>query len=139
MFLLDTNVISEIRKGKRCDPNVNAWIAAVSGDDLYLSVLVTGEIRRGVERARTADLVRANALESWLRGLDIAFEGRILPVTQEIADVWGRMNAIRTLPVIDGLLAATASVHKMALVTRNSTDVENLGLQVLNPFRTTSN
>jgi len=137
-FLVDTNVISEIRKTTRRDPNVAAWFAAVSGTDLYLSVLVAGEIRKGVERARKTDPVRAQALDSWLIGLDSVFFGRILPVTSEIADEWGRMNAIRPVSTIDGLLAATAKVHRLTLATRNTSDVVGLGVQILNPFEATA-
>lgn len=133
-YLVDTNVISEIRKGGRCNAHVAAWYASVGGDDLYLSVLITGEIRKGVELARRSDAARAQALETWLLGLAHVFAGRILPVTGDIADEWGRMNAVRPVPVIDGLLAATASIHRLTFVTRDTGDVEGLGVSLLNPF-----
>lgn len=133
-FLIDTNVISEIQKGARCDAKVAAWYATVSGDQLYLSVLVAGEIRKGVELARRSNPQRAKALETWLAGLRQVFAGRILAISDAIADEWGLLNAVRPVAVIDGLLAATAKVHKLTLVTRNTSDVAGLGVQVLNPF-----
>jgi toxin FitB len=133
-YLIDTNVISEVRKGARCDTNVAAWYANVSGDQLYLSVLVTGEIRKGAEFARKTDAKRAQVLEAWLAGLRRLFTDRILGVSDDIADEWGRLNAIRPIAVIDGLLAATAKVHRLTFVTRNVSDVAGLGVQVLNPF-----
>jgi predicted nucleic acid-binding protein len=78
MFLLDTNIISEIRKGARCDRNVAAWYGSTEARDLYLSVLVTGEIRRGIERVRARDPERASVFEQWLASIDVAFAGRIL-------------------------------------------------------------
>ena len=133
-YLIDTNVISEIRKGERCDRNVAKWYRAIGNRDIYLSVLVVGEIRRSVERIGSRDAAQARALERWLALVQTSFAGRILPIDQAVADAWGRMCAIRPLPVIDGLLAATAKVHRMTLVTRNYADVADLGADVLNPF-----
>jgi toxin FitB len=133
-FLIDTNIISEIRKKARCDRHVAAWYASIDDGELYLSVIVTGEIRRGIELARRRDPAKADALERWLDAVDAAFGDRILPVDRDVAETWGRMNAERPLPVIDGLLAATAKVHGMTLVTRNAADVAHLGVNVLNPF-----
>lgn len=134
MFLIDTNVISELRKGNRCDARVAAWYAAVEETDLFLSVLVTGEIRKGIELARTRDSEQAVALERWLREVERSFGERILPVDGLVADVWGAMSAIRPIPVVDGLLAATAKTHGLTLVTRNASDVQGLDAAVLNPF-----
>jgi predicted nucleic acid-binding protein len=134
-FLMDTNVISEVRKGMRCDRGVAAWYASVDDNDLYLSVLVTGEIRRGIEQARRRDPARAAFFERWLADVDAAFGERILPIDRAIADEWGRLSAIRTVPPVDGLLAATAKVHGMTLATRNESDIAELGAAVLNPFR----
>lgn len=133
-FLIDTNVISEIRKGERCDRNVAVWYASIEETDLYLSVLVTGEIRRGIERARRRDPRRAAVFERWLADLDTAFRDRILPIDRAVADEWGRLRAIRTVPPVDALLAATAKVHGMTLVTRNETHLVGLSAAVLNPF-----
>lgn len=133
-FLIDTNVISEIRKGERCDRNVAAWYESTDAGLLYLSVLVTGEIRRGIELARRHDAHRAEIFEGWLADLVNAFRQRILPIDRSVADEWGRLSAIRTVPAVDGLLAATARVHGMSLATRNEAHLAGLGAQVLNPF-----
>ncbi len=133
-YLVDTNVISEIRKGNRCNPGVSAWYATVTDGDLFLSVLVLGEIRKGLELIRARDPQQAQALETWLDTITEAFGERALPIETAIADEWGCLNAIRPVPVIDGLLAATAKVHGLTLVTRNEADVAGLGAAVLNPF-----
>ena len=132
-FLVDTNVISEARKGNRANRRLVAWIAA-HRDELYLSVLVTGEIRRGIESIRRRDSTAAGSLERWLRELETSFEERILPVDAAVADRWGRLMAARPLPAIDGLLAATALVHGLTLATRNVRDVAPSGVSAVNPF-----
>ena len=135
MFLLDTNVISEVRKGGRADPNVSDWYAGVGESLLFISSLTIGEIRRGIELARRRrDIDQAEALEAWLQGVTEGFSGRILSVDAQVADTWGRISALRPVPVVDGLLAAIAMAHDMTLVTRNVSDVEGLGVRVLDPF-----
>ena len=134
-WLIDTNIISEVRKGDRCDPNVSAWYASVADEDLFLSTLVLGEIRKGVERARPRDPEKAVALERWLGQVEAAFGDRVLGVDNAIADRWGRMSALRPLAVIDGLLAATAAVNGLTLATRNDRDAAGVGAAVFNPFR----
>ena len=132
-LLLDTNVIGEIRK-RRPHPAVTAWYATVSEDQLFLSVLVVGEILQGVERLRRRDPRQAAVYETWLVRLRRDYGDRILPVTQDVALEWGRLNADRPLPVVDGLLAATARVHGMTLVTRNVADFARSAVTLLNPF-----
>ncbi len=135
MVLMDTNIISEIRKGRRCDAAVAEWYAGVAEGELYLSVLVLGEIRKGAELARRRrDYAQADALESWLQTVAERFAERILPVDAATALTWGRLTALRPLPVIDGLLAATALTQNMILATRNLADFQGLGVQLLNPF-----
>jgi len=134
MFLIDTNIISEVRKAEPCDPNVAAWYAGVDDSDLYLSVLVTGEIRKGIELSRSRDRQKSEALQRWLHMLEQGFGERILPVSFSVADEWGRLGALRTVPVIDGLLAATDNVFDLTLVTRNTDDVAGLEVKILNPF-----
>ena len=134
-FLIDTNIISEVRKGAACDRNVAEWYASIDDGDLYLSVLVTGEIRKGIELLRPRVPTKATALEAWLRELHAAFGDRILPIDRAVADEWGRMSALRPVPVIDGLLAATAKTNRMTLVTRNAVNVAGLGVSLLNPFQ----
>lgn len=133
-YLIDTNVISELRKGARCDVNVAAWYGSIAAEDIFLSCLVLGEIRKGVERSRARDPAQAAALDRWLRDVSTAFQGRVLGIDGVVADHWGRISAVRPVPVIDGLLAATALAHDLTLVTRNERDVSGLGAKVLNPF-----
>jgi toxin FitB len=133
-FLVDTNIISELRKGNRRHPRVGAWYASVREEDLYLSVLVTGEIRKGVEKARAADALRAAALEAWLDEVTESFGARLLDFDGRAADAWGRLSAGRTLPVVDAQLAATAWVHGLTLVTRNTADLAGVGVALFNPF-----
>ena len=134
MFLIDSNIISELHKGPRCDPNVASWFRRARDDELFLSVLVIGEIRQGIERIRTRNPRRAQALETWIDELRESFDDRILPVDERVAQRWGRMNARVLLPVIDSLLAATADAHGLTLVTRNVKDVARSGVRFLNPF-----
>ena len=135
-YLIDTTIISEVRKGRRCDPHVAAWYASIADEDLFLSTLVVGEIRKRVELARARDPDKAAALEQWLRQIEAAFDGRVLGIDNAASDQWGRMSAIRPIPVIDGLLAATAATHGLTLVVRNDRDIAGVGAMVLNPFRT---
>ena len=132
-FLLDTNVISEARK-PRGDTGVKAWISSVDSEELYLSVLVLGEIRRGIELLRRTDQTQANAYELWLQSLTNEYGGRVLPITPEVAEEWGRINVPDYMPIVDGLMAATAKTRNMTLVTRNTADVERSGVRLLNPF-----
>lgn len=133
-YLLDTNIVSEIRKAERADVHVTDWYASVSDENLYLSVLVLGEIRQGVERVRPRDPVAATALERWLARVQDTFGPRILPVSLSVAEEWGRMNSVRPLPVVDSLLAATAKVHGLTLITRNIADIAGTGVACLDPF-----
>jgi predicted nucleic acid-binding protein len=133
-WLLDTNVISELRKGSRANRGVQAWFSTVEDADLHTSVLVIGEIRRGIERLAPRDPPSARALERWARTLETQFADRILPITLEISDSWGRQSPDRPMPTVDGLLAATARHHGLILVTRNVADVGRSGVDVLNPF-----
>jgi toxin FitB len=132
-FLLDTNVLSEVRR-KRPDPNVQAWLAAAPEAELYVSVLVVGEIRQGIERLPRRDRSQALVFETWLSALVRGYADRIIPVTAEVAEEWGRMNVPDPLPVIDGLMAATAKLRGWTFVTRNVADLAGCGVRLLNPF-----
>lgn len=132
-YLLDTNVISEVRKPNG-NPNVRAWFTSVKGTDLYLSVLVVGEIRQGIERLRRRDPAQTSIYDAWLTQLRRDYADRILPITPVVAEEWGRLNVPDPLPVIDGLLAATAHVHGLTIVTRNVADLARTGVPLLNPF-----
>ena len=133
-YLLDTNILSELRKRARCHPNVRRWFATVDDEAIFLSVLVVGEIRHGIELIRRRDEVAARSLDRWLKGLERRFEERILPIGVEICDRWGRIGLDQPLPPIDGLLAASALHHGLTLVTRNTAHAERSRAEVLNPF-----
>ena len=133
-FLLDTNIVAELRKGSRANAHVSAWFASLDPDAIVLSVLTIGEIRRGIESVRRRDRPAARALERWLGRLVVEHRSRILPIDSAIAEEWGRLNVPDPLPVVDGLLAATARVHELTLATRNVKDVARTGAQLLNPF-----
>lgn len=132
-FLVDTNVVSEARR-RNPDEGVRRWFAGTPGRDLFLSVLVIGEIRQGVERLRRRDPSQAGGLDRWLAQLRDEYVDRVLPVTVEVAEAWGRFNVPDPLPAVDGLLAATAHVHGLTLVTRNTADVARTGVRLLDPF-----
>ena len=136
-FLLDTNIISELVKPKP-EANVTEWVENTDESLLYLSVLTLGEIRRGI--AALPQSRRRATLEAWLdKDLRARFEGRILVIDQEVADRWGLLTAAArnsgiVLPVIDGLLAATALEHNLTLVTRDTGQIPSMGVAVFNPW-----
>ncbi|QTD44971.1 type II toxin-antitoxin system VapC family toxin [Ottowia testudinis] len=137
-YLIDTNVLSELRK-KQPDANVVAWMKERPRQSLFLSVLTLGEIRKGVEQL--PDSARKLSLLDWLTvELPNYFVGRLLPVDADVADQWGHLSAKagRPLPAVDALLAATALQHRLTLVTRNTRDFEGLGVDLLNPWETHS-
>ena len=137
-YLLDTNVVSEIRKGVRANSSVVAWLQATEENELFLSVLVLGEIRSGIERIRSRDPRQAQALERWLLDLELNYSDRIVPITAAIADWWGRLSAGDPPSVVDCLMAATALEYDFTLVTRNTHDVARTGVRLLNPFQPSS-
>ncbi|MGZ8181566.1 MAG: PIN domain-containing protein [Methylobacter sp.] len=126
----DTNILSELQKGNRCHADVQRWYAAIASN----AVLMIDEIRLSIERLRRRDAIQAVYLEQKLLAVETLMESHILPITQAIAERWGRLNAPDPLPVIDGLLAATALEQDLTLVTRNVRDVERYGVRWLNPF-----
>lgn len=132
-WLVDTNVLAELRKGERADAQVRAWYASTPAVELYTSVLVLGEIRRGIENLRRRDVPAALAIEHWLGRIVDGFAERVLPVDADVADRWGALNVPNSVPTVGGLLAATAIVHDLVLVTRNVRDVESTGARVLDP------
>jgi toxin FitB len=137
-FLLDTNVVSEIRK-QAPDAGVASWFDSVAPDSLFLSVLVVGEIRHGIESLARRDPAQAEIFERWLGQLVSGYGDRLIPITERIAQVWGRLNVPDPVPVVDGLMAATALVHDWTLVTRNVSDVRSTGVRLLNPFAGSEN
>jgi toxin FitB len=137
-YLLDTNVVSEWTK-PRPNPGVIEWLSQVAEDEVFLSVVTFAELRHGIERLPTGR--RRRRLDEWLRGeLALRFEGRIVPIDGPIADEWGRLVARqeargRPIAAMDGLIAATAQVHALTLVTRNATDFRFSVKAVLNPWK----
>ena len=133
-FLIDTNVVSELRKGERADAGVRAWFDEHKADQLWLSVLVVGELRRGVELLRRWDERAGTRLSEWLDTVTHDFGDRIVPITIEVAERWAALNVPDPVPVVDGMLAATALERDLVLVTRNTADIERTGVAVVNPF-----
>lgn len=133
-WLVDTNVLSELRKGRRADAGVRRWFDEVDDRALFTSVLVFGELRRGVESIRRRDRAAAAGLSRWLDALAERFGDRLLPIDAAVAGRWGELNVPDPVPTVDGLLAATALVHDLTLVTRNVRDVAGTGVRLLDPF-----
>jgi hypothetical protein len=125
--------VSEIRR--RRDPRVSVWADSVMSDQLFLSVLTVGEIRKGIDRLRPRDSSQADVFDRWLSDLRTRFAARILPVTAEVAECWGTMNAARPLSAIDSLIAATARTHSLTVVTGNEADFQGCGVTLLNPWK----
>ncbi len=134
MYLLDTNVLSELRKGRRCHEAVRRWAAATAKDRHCISVLSFGEIRKGIETLRRRSPDQCPAFERWLERLGNDYGQDVLPLSASVIDRWGRLAAERSLPVIDGLLAATALEFRLTVATRNAKDFEGTGVEVVNPF-----
>jgi toxin FitB len=133
-YLVDTNVISELRKGSRANPSVRAWFNGLADEEIFISVLTVGEIRQGIERIRRRDVATATALDSWVGRVVEAHRDRLVPVDRLVAEEWGRMNAPDPLPVVDGLLAATARVAGLTVATRNVADFARAGVDFVDPF-----
>jgi toxin FitB len=133
-FLLDTNVISEIRKRERAHPNVARWVARTPVEEIGTSVMVLAEIRRGIELKRRHDSDQAKSLDRWFSRMRTRLENRVLPIDESIAEAWALLAIPNPLPLIDGLLAATAKVHNLTLVTRNVAHIAPAGVSLLDPF-----
>lgn len=113
---------------------MRAWVEEAAGEGTYLSVLVLGELRQGVARLRARGPAQASALERWLAALEEGFSDRILDVDRAVAHAWGRLDAGERLPTVDGLIAATALVHGLTVVTRDSRPFERVGVPWLDPW-----
>jgi predicted nucleic acid-binding protein len=132
-FLLDTNVVSETRR-KAPDPKVVVWVSQADPSDLFISAMTLGEIAKGVALRAKQSPAQAAGLEQWLAETRTEYANRIVAIDADIAEAWGRLDTKRNLPVVDGLLAATALVRGMTLVTRNVRDVAGAGITLLNPW-----
>lgn len=133
-FLLDTNVLSELRR-RSAAPQVVQWQKSYKLSDFYVSVISLMEIRNGTERVRSKDAVFAGKLDAWYaKRLLPAYEGRILPVTLRVCEIRATFPQDRTLPPLDALLAASAKYHRLTIATRNTKDFEGLGVKLVNPW-----
>jgi hypothetical protein len=133
-YLLDTNVVSALRAGRRGSSSVQRWVHNIADESLFVSILTFGEIRRGIEMLRGRDARQAVAIENWLVRLRDSYGERVLGIDAAVIDLWGRIGARRPYPVVDALLAATALHHGLTFVTRNIKDVADIGVDLLNPF-----
>ncbi|WP_192254972.1 type II toxin-antitoxin system VapC family toxin [Mesorhizobium caraganae] len=131
MYLLDMNIVSDVQRRL---PKPTEWLASVDPTSVSLSVITLGEIERGIIKLRKVDSEKATRLDLWLRELRRDNADRILAVTEDVALAWGRITAGRTRGSADTLIAATALVHDLILVTRNVTDFDDTGVTVLNPW-----
>jgi predicted nucleic acid-binding protein len=137
LYLIDTDVISEVSKGARANPGVRAFLleAARAGTALYLSAVTVGELRQGVEAIRhRGDRPQALRLERWLERMARDFADAILAVDAEAAQVWGRLRVPHAENPLDKQIAATALLHDLTVVTRNVAHYQPTGVRVLNPF-----
>nr|WP_246327199.1 type II toxin-antitoxin system VapC family toxin [Burkholderia guangdongensis] len=135
--MIDTNVISEIRKGPRANKGVRAFFREAEGDasPLYLSVVTLSELRRGVEMIRhRGDARQASMLDTWLATIMRDYASNILSVDAEIGQLWGHLRAPNPQHALDKLIAATALIHDLTVVTRNVDDFANTGVRFVNPF-----
>jgi predicted nucleic acid-binding protein len=133
-FLLDTNIISEIRKRERSDPNVARWVARTPVEEIGTSVIVLAEIRRGIELKRRRDPEQAKSLDRWFARMRTRLGDRVLPIDEPIAEAWALLAIPDPLPLIDRVLAATAKVRGLTFVTRNVGDFARTGVLFLDPF-----
>jgi len=137
MFLLDTNVVSELRKARtgRADPRVTAWASTIPASDLFLSVIVIQELEIGILQAERRDTAQAALLRTWLEDHVLpSFSDRLLPVDAAVARRSARLHVSDPRPYRDGLMAATALVRGMTVVTRNVADFATTGVSLLNPW-----
>jgi toxin FitB len=133
-YLLDTNVLSETRR-RHAEEQVMSFLSAVEPSALYISVLTLGELRKGLVLKKKTDPESAKKLTEWVDGLELGFADRILDIDAATARLWGELSAQRPRPVIDTLLAATAIVHELTFVTRNTSDMQDIKLKLLNPWK----
>ncbi|MBI3898137.1 MAG: type II toxin-antitoxin system VapC family toxin [Gammaproteobacteria bacterium] len=137
MYLVDTNVISEVRKGTRANAGVRDFFKRTAADQspVFLSVVTVGELRRGVELIRhRGDVPQANRLEKWLQQILLNYEDYILDIDSDVAQLWGRLRVPNYENALDKLIAASALIHNLTVVTRNSDDFSKTGVRTLDPF-----
>lgn len=133
-ILVDTNVISELRRGRNADSAVVSWFAAMPPENVFTSVIVLGELRRGIELVSRHDKRQAAALARWYDSVREQLGDRVLMVDEPVMTVWARISTPDVLPAYDGLIAATALHHGLAVATRNTRDYRRTSVQVVNPW-----
>jgi hypothetical protein len=133
-FLVDTNVISELKRGRNAAPAVTAWFATVPAAQIFTSVVVLGEIRRGIELLARRDKPQAEMLERWYASMREQLGTRVLPVDEPVMVMWSRISVPDPLPSYDGLIAATALVHNVTVATRNTADFRRVGVAAVDPW-----
>jgi predicted nucleic acid-binding protein len=136
-YLIDTNVISETRR-KKADEGVMEFIHSQPSAALFISVLTIGELKKGVDIATRLNPAEAIILNQWFSWVKSTYQDRFIEINHEVAEIWGQLSAIRTLPMVDGFLAATAIAQNMTLVTRNVRDFTGLNISLLNPWKSTN-
>ena len=134
-YLVDTNVLSELRKRQGADSQVVGWFRKRKAEELFLSVLTVGELRHGVERVRRRDAASAMTLEKWLHRTVREFQDRIIGVDRAVAERWGSLGIPDPIPAVDGLIAATALERDLAVVTRNTKHIAPTGARQFDPFK----
>jgi predicted nucleic acid-binding protein len=135
MYLIDTNVVSELRKGARADIGVSAFFAALDPQHIHLAVQTIGELRRGLENVRgRGDHGQADRLEAWLDDITSGYAERLLGFDLDCAQVWGKLMSPNPQHPIDKQIAAIALIHDLTVVTRNTADFASTGVRLLNPF-----
>ncbi len=137
MYLIDTDIISEVRKGARANAGVRAFFSSLAGDDTphYVSVVTIGELRRGVEKIRhRGDVEQADLLEGWLLRICADYAESIVPLDEDMAQAWGRLRVPHPENPLDKQIAATALVHDLTVVTRNVAHFAGTGVRLMNPF-----
>jgi len=137
MYLIDTNVISEVRKGRKADKGVRQFFERITDrqDDVFLSVVTIGELRRGIELIRyRGDERQAQRFEAWLTTLLSKYGDYILNFDEDIAQIWGKLRVPHPENALDKQIAATALIHNLTVVTRNQKDYESTGIKLFNPF-----
>ena len=133
-MLVDTNVVSELKRGRNADPRVVAWFSEMPNERVFTSVVVLGEVRRGIELVARRDKPQAEVLERWYASIRDQLANRVLAVDEPIMMVWSRISVPDLLPAYDGLIAATALVHGMTVATRNTADYRRAGVEVFDPW-----
>jgi predicted nucleic acid-binding protein len=132
-YLFDTNVLSEVNR-RQPNERVLAFVRGLSNEHTFISVLTVGELRRGAVLKRRTDAGHADRLDAWIASIETDYGPRILPVDLSTAQRWGELAAERSRPLVDALIAATAMVHDLTLVTRNTRDFADVGVALVNPW-----